>query len=102
MEMNSKNTKTKHRSKTQTKTSTDKHNANTTHTTSTATRCTNTRRDRPILLLACCPLAFENVSGRREQCGSARPFCAVALHPQTGEDVPDQRPMARYRKQRNA
>ena len=43
-----------------------------------------------------------NVSGCREQCGSARPFCAVALHAQTRKDVPDQRPMARHRKQRNA
>jgi len=61
----------------------------------------NARSDCPVLLLACGSLAVANVSGCREQCGSARPLCAVALHPEAGEHVPDQRPMARHRKQGN-
>ena len=62
----------------------------------------NTRCDRSVLLLACGYLPFKDVSGCGKQRGSARPFCAVALHAKTGEDVPNPREMARHRKQGDA
>ena len=54
---------------------------------------------RGLLLFARSSLSFNDVSGCGQQSGSAGPFCAMALHAQTGKNVSNQREMARYWKQ---